>query len=213
MKEAIFAALPLLMLLPAAHGESLQNTNSSAAHAMAGTAPASAFIFTAQGGYPWQRLRGARGLNDDWTTFVEAESALIKRSQFSLGVTRTWLDVGTFTLGGEAQLGYFLQTDDLAQRGPTAALRMRFSRQSGRLLPYLMLGSRHVLLITHTLLHSAEGVESSYSAEHKWTPEGVFGAAFAINDTLGLDVGIDWPYIDASQLTIPGVHLGVHVRR
>ncbi|HPH25423.1 MAG TPA: hypothetical protein PLA87_01145, partial [Pseudomonadota bacterium] len=51
----------------------------------------------------------------------------------------------------------------------------------------------------------------TWTARHEWTPWGTLGVGIALTPRLGLDVGVDYGWVDAPQsVAIPGFHLGLY---
>ncbi len=161
-----------------------------------------------QVGYPWQTLRfqyGARLL----TPLVEFETALFRRFRPAIGLGLRWIDRPRVRLTGDILLGWLIQTDALARRGPNGELRLRLAFPSGRVAPYLMLATRHTLLFDRTRVVGPGGTTTSWGVRHDWTPWATLGLAIAIRDDFGVEVGIDWPWVGAPEgVAIPGIHVG-----
>ena len=164
-----------------------------------------------QGGYPWQSLRVQRGFGV-LTGFVEVDSALFRRTQPSLGISMRWVDKPAFRLSGEFLFGWQVQSGDVAQQGPSFAFRLkllwRFARRFGL---YARFDTRHTLLFNQFVVDKASEVTSRMEVEHRWSPWGEVGLAFALNDWISLDLGLVYPWIDAPSVSIPGFHLGLQL--
>lgn len=164
-------------------------------------------------GFPAQSLSGRAGLAGGWTAILEGSTTLGVDSWGMVGVGRRWLDRPALRLGGEALLGGHLRTGELAMKGPALSLRVRAARGQGRLVPYALLETRHTLLLNRTVLSSAEGESSSLDLARAWSPLAVLGCAVALTPGLGLDLGLDLPWLDPPVFSIPGFHLGLEFGR
>lgn len=161
-------------------------------------------------GFPWQRLRGQLGVGWGLTPIVELDSVLGRRFRPALGLGLRWLDRPHARITGEVLLGWDWQlTPELSRRGPNGELRVRMAFPVRRVAPYLVLGTRHTLLMDRTTVVAAGGDERSWSARQAWTLWGSLGLAIAINDHVGLDLGLDFPWVDPPTPSIPGAHVGL----
>jgi len=206
----------LLLCPPVSAAPSPQETHQRTASrrvfdGIGGGPPKGAWTVGVQGGYPWQTVRGLVGVGKRMAPIAELETALFRRWRPSLGLSMAWVDVPRFRLSGEVLLGWLIQTGAVKRLGPQGILRMRFSAPLGRIAPYLVLGTRHALLLDRRTVVSSSASVTTLEARHNWTGWATLGAAFAINDMLGLDVGMDWPWVDAPTISIPGFHLGIWI--
>lgn len=161
-------------------------------------------------GYPWQRLRVQGGLGHRVTLFGEVDSVLGRRWRPAMGVNLRWVDRPHVRMAGELLLGWqWVLAPELAARGPNGELRVRLGFPIRRVMPYLVLGSRHTLLFDRTRIDRADGTDTQWSARHAWTGWGSVGIAVAITEHVGLDFGIDLPWVDPPTPSIPGLHLGL----
>lgn len=161
-------------------------------------------------GFPWQRLRVQGGLGHRLSLAAELDSALGRRLRPALGLSLRWVDRPHVRLSGELLLGWqWVLTPELAARGPSGELRMRLAFPIRRVAPYLVLGSRHTLLPDRTTIVDAEGTRVDWSVRHRWTGWGSAGLVVALGQHVGLDFGLDFPWVDAPTPSIPGVHLGL----
>ncbi len=164
-------------------------------------------------GFPTFTLAGSRGLEQGWTALLEGSSALGVDSWGMIGVGRRWLDRPALRVSGEALLGGHLRSGELAMVGPALDLRVRVARGQGSLVPYAVLETRHTLLIDRTVVDAAEGEDSQWALAHHWSPVGVLGLGVALSPRVGLDLGLDLPWLDPPGFNIPGIHLGLQVGR
>lgn len=162
-----------------------------------------------QAGFPWQAVHVQYGLKDGWTPFVEVDSALLRRTQPSIGMALRWVDKPRFRLTGEALVGWQHQAGILPHSGPSLALRLRAAWVGRHILPYTAWTTRHTLLIDQTVLETASGSESTLTAQHRWDALAVVGMVIALGPQVGLELGLEYPYIDGSAVTLPGFHLGL----
>lgn len=162
----------------------------------------------ASGGTPWSTAAVHVGLAGGWTPLVEVQSAKFKRHQPALGVGKRWVD-RRWRLTGEALAGWTLQGEPLPFRGPAAELRVKGGRAVGRVLPYLHLGVRGSRTVDRVV--DTEGETLRQSARWETTLTGALGMGVLLSDRVGLDLGLDLPWVDVPKPSIPGAHLGVQV--
>ncbi|MGB1276263.1 MAG: hypothetical protein ACPG77_10990, partial [Nannocystaceae bacterium] len=163
-----------------------------------------------QAGYPWQALRFQYGVHRTLTTLVEMDTALFRRFRPAVGLGLRWVDRPRVRLTGDILLGWLIQTGELDRRGPNGELRLHLAFPSGRVAPYLTLATRHTLLFDLTQIVTPNGVDTSWGVRHEWTPWATLGMAIAINQNIGVELGIDWPWVGAPMgISIPGFHASV----
>lgn len=161
-------------------------------------------------GFPWQRVRAQLGVGRGLTPLVELDSVLGRRFRPAAGLGLRWIDRPHARLTGEVLLGWDWQlTPELSKRGPNGELRLRLAFPFRRVAPYLVLATRHTLLMDRTTVTTAAGDEVSWSARHAWILWGQLGLAVAINEHVGLDLGVDLPWVEPPAFSIPGFHVGV----
>ncbi|HMY57163.1 MAG TPA: hypothetical protein PK472_02850 [Pseudomonadota bacterium] len=164
-----------------------------------------------QAGYPWFSLRTMYGVGHRLAPLFELETALGRRFTTSLGLSLAWVNRPHFRLSGEVLLGWMLQEGELARRGPSGELRLRAAFSVGRLIPYLVLGTRHAILPSRTQIERESGVDTTWTVRHEWTPWGTLGLGIRATTSLGVDVAIDYGWVDApGSVAIPGAHVGLH---
>jgi hypothetical protein len=162
------------------------------------------------GGFPWQRVRVQVGVGKRLTPLVEMDTTLGRRIRPAAGLSLRWVDRPHVRLSGEVLLGWDWQlTPDRRRRGPNGELRVRLAFPIGRVAPYLVLGTRHTLLMDRTSIETASGTDISWDARQAWILWGSLGLAVAITENVGLDLGIDLPWVDPPTPSIPGFHLGL----
>ncbi len=162
------------------------------------------------GGWPWSRLRAQVGLAHGLTPLLEFETALGRRFRPAIGLGLRWVDRPHVRLTGEVLLGWlFVPVPELKKRGPQGELRIRLAFPVRRVAPYLTLGTRHTLLTDRLTIERATGPEVSRSYRHNWTGWATVGLVVAITEHVGIDLGIDYPWVDAPTLPIPGFHGGL----
>ena len=164
-----------------------------------------------QAGYPWFALQAQLGLKGGWTPLVEIDSALFRRNQFSLGIALRWVDLPQFRITGELLLGWHQQLSDASQQGMTGALRLRVMYRWSRIATFLRIDTRHILLIDRQIINRSSGITSRYVFSHKWSPWASLGIAVRLTERISLDFEFNWPWVDATSISIPGAHLGVHI--
>jgi len=164
-----------------------------------------------QGGWPWFGARFQVGLAHNWTPIVDLDTALGRRWQPSVGIGKRILDHPRGRLSAELLLGWQIQTGDLAQRGPSGVFRLRLLGLVGRVNPWLMVGGRHTLLFDRTRTITADDTTTKWSARYRWSPHFAGGVVIGITKHVGIDIGIDWHFVDvqATAVSLPGIHLGV----
>jgi len=162
------------------------------------------------GGYPWQRLRAQMSFAHGLTPIVELESALARRWRPAVGLGLRWVDRPHVRLSGEVLFAWlFVLPEEIAKRGPQAELRLRLAFPVRRVAPYLTLASRSTALVDRTRIERATGVETTRSARYNWTGWATVGLAVAITEQVGIELGIDYPWVDYPTIPIPGFHLGL----
>ncbi len=170
---------------------------------------AGAWAARATGGYPWSRAHVACGLSGGWTALAGYQTALLRRHQATLGVERRWID-RRWLVSGAVVGGYLYQGGTLARSGPTAEAIIRAGR-TGRVMPYLALGTQGTLSPQRIRLVTAAGDERSIDLLGELTLTGTLGGAMQLSDRVGLDVGLDMDWVDVPSISIPGIHLGLTV--
>lgn len=162
------------------------------------------------GGWPWSRLRAQASFVHGLTPIVEFETALGRRFRPALGLGLRWLDKPHVRISGEAMLGWlFVTVPELRKRGPQGELRLRLAFPVRRVAPYLTLATRHTLLSDRTTIERLSGTEVTRSYRHNWTGWASLGVVVAITEQVGVELGIDYPWVDYPTLPIPGFHAGV----
>ena len=170
-----------------------------------------AFAVGVRGGWPWWGFRFQVGVKGGWTPLVDLDSALGRRWEPGVGVGKRIFDHPRGRLSAEILLGWQFQTGELAQRGPSGAMRLRLLGIVGRVNPWFLVGGRHTLLVDRTRTITAEGTSTRLSARHRWSPHLAFGVVVGITKHVGFDIGVDWHFVDVGTVAVslPGIHLGV----
>lgn len=168
-----------------------------------------AWAARATGGYPWSRAHIACGLSGGWTVLAGYQTALLRRHQATIGVERRWVD-RRWRVSGAVVGGYLYQVAPLARSGPTAEAIIRAGR-TGRVMPYLALGTQGTLSPQRIRLVTAEGDERSIDLLGELTLTGTLGGAVQLSERVGLDVGLDLDWVDVPAISIPGLHVGLTV--
>ncbi|HNN92804.1 MAG TPA: hypothetical protein PKI03_11080 [Pseudomonadota bacterium] len=179
---------------------------------LGGGANRGAWGVSLQGGFPFFTLRGQLGLARGASTIAELETALGRRFNASLGLSLAWLRRPRIRLTGEVLLGWMLQESELPRRGPSGELRLRLVIPTRWVVPYLVLGTRHAFLPNRTQIERESTTDTLWTVRHEWTPTGSLGLGIHIHRHVGLDLGVDYGWVDAPvSVALPGFHLGVHV--
>lgn len=179
---------------------------------LGGGANRGAWGVSLQGGFPFFTLRGQLGLARGASTLAELETALGRRFNASLGLSLAWLRRPRIRLTGEVLLGWMLQESELPRRGPSGELRLRLVIPTRWVVPYLVLGTRHAFLPNRTQIERESTTDTLWTVRHEWTPTGSLGLGIHIHRHVGLDLGVDYGWVDAPvSVALPGFHLGVHV--
>ena len=119
---------------------------------------------------------------------------------------KRWIDQ-RWRVTGEGTLGWTLQGDPIPFRGPAAELRVKGGRAVGRFVPYLHLGMRSSR--TKDRVETVSGEVLREEARWETTLTGALGTGFLLTDRVGLDLGLDLPWVNVPNPSIPGIHLGV----
>ena len=157
-------------------------------------------------GTPWATATIHRGLRGGWTPLAEVQTASFARVQPAVGVGKRWLD-RRWRLSGEGTVGWTLQGDPIPFRGPAAELRVKGGRAVGRFGPYLHLGMRSSRTEDRVETVSEEVLRED--ARWETTLTGALGTGILLTDRVGLDIGLDLPWVNVPNPSIPGIHIGV----
>lgn len=162
------------------------------------------------GGWPWSRVRAQVGLAHGLTPLVELETALGRRFRPALGLGLRWVDRPHVRLSGEVLFAWlFVNVPELRKRGPQGELRLRLAFPVRRVAPYLTLGTRHTLLTDRSSIERLAGTDITRSYRHNWTGWASLGVVVAITEQVGIELGMDYPWVDSPTFPIPGFHAGV----
>ena len=177
-----------------------------------GGAPAKRdYVFSLQGGWAFSALRVQAGLTNRLALVTELESVLLLRNRPMIGVGMRWVDRPRLRITGEALGGWLFQNSEEIRRGPNAELRVRVAVPLRRFVPYAVLSTRHALLPDLTTIERASETETSWSFRHEWTPWATIGLGFAITSSIGVDLAINYGWVDApNTIALPGFHVGLH---
>lgn len=179
---------------------------------LAGGANRGAWGVSLQGGFPFFTLRAQLGFAPGLSALGEVETVLGRRFTTTLGLSLAWLRRSHLRLSGEVLLGWMVQETELPRRGPSGELRLRLAVPTRRVVPYLVLGTRHALLPNRTRIERESGTDTVWSIRHEWTPTASLGLGIHLHRLVGLDLGADYGWVDApGSVALPGFHLGVHV--
>ena len=157
-------------------------------------------------GSPWTTVTVQRGLRGGWTPLAEVQAASFARWQPAVGVGKRWID-RRWRLTGEGTVGWTLQGDPIPFRGPAAELRVKGGRAVGRFAPYLHLGMRSSR--TEDRVETVSGDILREEARWETTLTGALGTGFLLTDRVGIDIGLNLPWVHMPNPSIPGMHIGV----
>lgn len=162
-------------------------------------------------GWPRLSLRGQVGAGHRLAPLIEIEATPSWRVEPAVGVGVSLVRRRRGRLSAEVLVGGHAQHGALAQRGPSAAARLRVMGTAPRLGLWFAVGTRHTLLLDRTTVRSAEGTEVSWSARHRWSPHFAGGVVWALHRNVGLEVGLDWTLVDVGvvAVSLPGFHVGL----
>ena len=217
MKALLVGAWALASLGPPAGAiEGPDLGESSTVQAAGGGAPRGDWALELSAGFPWQRLRGQVGVGRGFTVVGEFETALGRRFWPAAGVGYRMADHSHLRITGEAMLGWLVQTTpELRKRGFAPMLRVRvaspWGRRVNRWIPHLELGMRPAILMDRSVYVGARGERTQWTARSNLTLWGSLGLAVAINEHVGVDIGIDLPWVDVPAISIPGFHVGLYL--
>jgi len=208
LRLTLLAAALWLVAAPA-HAE--PPAESAAFDSIAGGAAKGSWTVGVQAGWPWLGLRGQVGLGAV-APLLEIEAAPGWRLEPSGGLSIKLLRRPHGRLSAEVLLGWQVQTGTLAQRGPSGAARVRVMGIARRVGFWLTVGTRHTLLFDRTRTVSADGTTTDWAARHRWSPHLAGGIAITLHRNVGLEVGLNWHFVDVgtTAISLPGIHAGVH---
>lgn len=185
--------------------------NAAVVDAVGGAPARGDYVLSVQGGWAFSALRAQVGLTKRLALVSEVESVLFLRNRPMLGVGMRWVDLPRLRITGDALVGWLFQNSEEIRRGPNAELRVRIAIPFRRFVPYAVVGTRHALLPDLTTIERASGTDSSWSFRHEWTPWATLGLGFGISRSFGIDLGIDYGWVDApNTIALPGIHAGLH---
>lgn len=185
--------------------------NRGIADAVGGAPSRGDFAFSLQAGWAFSAIRAQVGVTKRLAFIGEVESVLLLRNRPMMGVGMRWIDKPGFRLTGDALVGWLFQKSEETRRGPNAEFRVRLSIPLRRVVPYMVLGTRHAFLPDLTTIERASGTDSDWSVRHEWTPWATLGVGVALTRAWGLDLGLNYGWVGApDSIALPGIHLGVH---
>lgn len=181
------------------------------ANAVGGAPARGEYVLSLQGGWPFSTARAQIGFTKRLALLAEVESVLFLRNRPMFGVGMRWVDKPHFRMTGDALLGWLFQNAEEIRRGPNAELRIRMAIPLQRFVPYMLLGTRHAFLPDLTTVERASGTDSFWTVRHEWTPWATLGLGFALTPKWGIDLGINYGWVDApNTIALPGIHAGIH---
>ena len=161
-----------------------------------------------QAGVPWHQIRIHRALPKSFNIVAEYQVASATRHQAFVGINQMYLDK-KWRLTGDIFGGYLQQNGQLSQRGLAGELRLRAGKTKGRVQPWITLGSHHQQLRNETIIQTKDGNDSTIDTEYVWSLTGAMGLVIPIPKQLSIVTGIDFPWINLPNPSIPGVHLAL----
>lgn len=183
----------------------------AALEGVGGTPAKNAVVLTAMGGWPFSSLRAQVGLTHRLALESEVESVVGLRYRPMLGVGMRLANATHLRVTGDALIGWLFQRGEEIRRGPNCEIRLRVAIPMRRFVPYVVLATRHAFLPDLTIIERASGEDRTWSVRHEWTPWGTLGVGFGISRWFGIDVGLDYGWVDApTSVALPGIHLGLH---
>ena len=164
-----------------------------------------------QVGTAWQGIRIQHGFSQKWGWILEAQSVSWQRWQPSTGLSAIWYE-GPVRITGSLLAGWLLQSGPFPRNGPSAEARIQFSRPLGRIRPWLLLGTKHSIGYLRTEIQTQEELLVEDTLQTEWTMTGSMGLAFGIHKGWELGLGLDLPWVNHPNISIPGAHLSIAYR-
>ncbi|MCP4873614.1 MAG: hypothetical protein GY898_33425 [Proteobacteria bacterium] len=201
----------VVLLLAAGPGLAADAPDAASFDALGGGHDRGDVTLALQGGWPRLSLRGQVGAGARLAPVLEIEATPSWRIEPSLGVGISLLRRPEGRLSTEVLLGWHAQHGALAQRGPSAVARVRVMGTARRIGFWLAIGTRHTLLFDRTTVRRSSGEEVSWSARHRWSPHLAGGFVWAVHRNVGVEVGLDWTFVDVEvvAISLPGIHVGL----
>lgn len=159
----------------------------------------------------WNGIRVQYGYDNGLGVILEAQSALFKRWQPSLGVFSVWHDKGV-RITGSMLGGWLIQEGTQPKLGPSAEFRIQIARAKGRIRPWILLSTKHSFGYLQSIYQSREGDIVEHELQHEWSLPGSLGVTFRVHRSWDIGLGLDMPWINVPDITIPGAHLSVAYR-
>ncbi len=169
-----------------------------------------------RGGWPTSGARAQVGLGKCVAIVGEMDTVVLRRFQPAAGFGFTVVGTESFRLSWEVLAGGMVQVGALAERGPTATVRIRVAGVArGVAVPYMSVGLRGTLFFDRTRYLSPDSAdaETFIAVTSRWGVEYSFGLGLALHRNLGLFFGVDLGVADMLEgaLTLPGVHAGLAI--
>lgn len=164
-----------------------------------------------QVGTAWQGFRVQHGFSDTWGWLVEAQSVSWQRWQPSVGLSAIWYE-GPMRITGTILGGWLTQTGPFPWNGPSAEARIQISRPYGRVRPWLLLGSKHSMGYLRTEIQTQDELLIDDTLLTEWTMTGSMGLAIGVHKGWEINLGLDMPWVNYPNITIPGAHVAIAYR-
>ena len=159
----------------------------------------------------WHGVRVQYGSDNGLGVILEAQSALLKRWQPSIGVFSVWHDGGV-RITGSMLGGWLIQEGTQPWFGPSAEFRVQIARGQGKIRPWLLLSTKHSFGYLQSIYKSSEGDIVEQELQHEWSLPGALGVTFRVHGAWDIGLGLDLPWVNVPSITIPGAHLSVAYR-
>ena len=159
-------------------------------------------------GTAWQGFRIQHGFSDTWGWIIEAQSVSWERWQPSVGLSAIWYE-GPMRITGSILGGWLTQTGPFPWNGPSAEARIQISKPFGRLRPWLLLGSKHSMGYLRTEIQTQDELLIEDTLQTEWTMTGSLGFAIGVHKGWELNLGLDMPWVNYPNITIPGFHVAI----
>ena len=96
--------------------------------------------------------------------------------------------------------------------GPSFEHRVHLSRSKGKVRPWLLLGGKHSFGYLRTEIETSTETLREDELQHELTFTGGMGVSMALSNGIALGVGLDIPWVDYPNISLPGAHLSLSYR-
>ena len=96
--------------------------------------------------------------------------------------------------------------------GPSTEFRIHFARSKGIVRPWLMLGTKHSFGYVQSIYKSSNGDIVEQELQDEWSLPGGMGVAIQVHPSWDVSLGLDMPWINVPEITLPGAHIAVAYR-